>query len=1594
MKKILFLLSVIFICLNSNAQTEFWGICGGGSDSYSNIFSLNNSGNTFHSEFNDFYQNYAGGPEYTELIESESGVFYGLSNSSWVGGNLFQYNLNTNRIVNKVTIGTPSAIGKNPLGSLLKANDGKFYGMTVFGGSNSTGVLFQYDPATNTYVKKIDFTVSTGHSPSGSLIQAADGMLYGMTKSGGSNGGGTLFKYDITTDVFTKLIDFAAATGVSPRGTLLQASDGMLYGLTNSGGANSKGVLFQFNTLTNLFTKKIDFDGTTNGSNPEGKLIEASDGNLYGMAYSGGINNKGTLFQYNFNTNILTKKLDFAGTSNGANPLGSLMQANNNKIYGMVTSGGTFGNGVLFQYDYLNNIYTKRLDFDAVNTGADSRGTLMQAMDGKLYGLTKSGGTASGGVLFQYDIITNTYLKKIDLMSRPNGDTPAGSLIQATDQTIYGVNDRGVFQYDPLNKIFTKKAAFSTNTGGPPIGSLIQASDGKMYGTTYNNGPIGGGVLYQFDPLTNIITTKVSFDGTNKGSQPSGKLIQATDGKLYGMTKYGGVNNKGVLFQYDPATNVFTKMIDFNGGNGALPVGGLIQASDGKIYGMTTEGGLFTYGVLFQHDITTNTLVKKLDFRGALNGSLPFGDLIQASNGKLYGLTSSGGINNGGVLFQYNIITDSLLKKYEFSYGTIADRPRSTLMQASNGNLYGTAIYGGAYNLGFVFRYNPVTEFFGTTFDFDGITSSSTGNNMQFIEVNFRIVTSTLSSAMCAGSNILVPYKVVGTYDPGNVFTAQLSDEFGSFASPITLGSLASISAGTINGFIPTNITLGSAYRVRVISNNPAIIGSDNGSNITISASPVPTVTLNSGSICSGSNFTLTPSGAATYTYLNGGAIVNPIVSTTYTVIGTGINGCSSLATSSVTVNSTPTLTVNSGTICAGNSFTVIPNGAITYTYSSGSALITPAVNTTFTVSGENAFGCIGSAIGNITVNAAPTITVNSGFICNGQSFTMTPAGASTYTFSSGSAIVSPTAIANYTVTGTDLNSCSNTAISSVSVNALPSFTLSALSGTTTCSNPVVGFSVTTADSFLWTGPGAINPAPTVQTVTLTTSGIYTLTITDVNSCVNTGTLEVMSNVVPPTFTLTPSNLFSCAASPVSITANLTGTNSASYLWDNASTTQSISVSPTVTTVYTATVTDNLNGCYSSNSTTVNVYALPSLTVTGTNTVCLGTSSGFIANGAMSYTWNTGQTTASISVNPTSTTIYTVWGSDLNSCINSQTVSVTVDNTCADVWPGDANSDGLANNLDVLELGLHYTQTGAPRASINNNWQSYFANNWTGTIANGKNLNHGDCNGDGIINDDDTLAIYNNYGLTHAFKPAQTNIINPQLTIVPDQAMVVKGTWGTASIYLGDATSQINNINGIAFTVDFDNTLIEPNSIWIEYINSFIDASQNLYFRKLDFASSKLYTASTHTVSNNVNGFGKIATLHYQIKSNLTTDEVLNVGISQANQSDASGVISPLTSGTGTLMAIGASVGIQENSFGSNVLISPNPTNGLLNISFNTLPQNTKIELYNNIGALVLTEVMSNRNNTINVSELSSGIYFMKVLEGNNVVAVKKVVRE
>ncbi|MEK0366297.1 MAG: hypothetical protein QQN42_08190, partial [Nitrosopumilus sp.] len=169
------------------------------------------------------------------------------------------------------------------------------------------------------------------------------------------------------------------------------------------------------------------------------------------------------------------------------------------------------------------------------------------------------------------------------------------------------------------------------------------------------------------DLVADTLIKKFDFDGTNNGSEPYGSLMQATNGKLYGMTSIGGTNSLGVLFQYDPAADTLIKKFDFDGTNyGGLPHGSLMQATDGNLYGMTNWGGTTNNGVLFQYDPVADTLIKKFDFGGTNYGENPFGSLMQATDGKLYGMTNSNWANGIGVLFQYDPVTDTLIKKIDF----------------------------------------------------------------------------------------------------------------------------------------------------------------------------------------------------------------------------------------------------------------------------------------------------------------------------------------------------------------------------------------------------------------------------------------------------------------------------------------------------------------------------------------------------------------------------------------------------------------------------------------------------------------------------------------------------------------------------------------------------------------------------------------------------------------------------------------------------------------------------------------------------------------------------------------------------------------
>ncbi|MBC7694317.1 MAG: T9SS type A sorting domain-containing protein [Burkholderiales bacterium] len=1387
MKKIvLMVVCIVSFCKTNNAQTELWGMTQlGGLYGGGTIYKTDNHGNNLSVEHNFFTKEGNGIPASSKLIQ---------------------------------------------------ATDGKFYGLTGHSG-NGMGVIFQYDAVTNIYVKKFQFNVtsawiadSNGGNPQGSLIQATNGKLYGMTRDGGVNSLGVLFEFDITTNTFTKLLDFnGAGNGASPNGSLFQASDGMLYGLTEGGGSTGSGVLFQFNPITNTYTKKLDFNtGTVVGKYPKGTLMQATDGMLYGM-YSGIPSTSYTsgMFQYNpINNNYIVK------CTLGESPKGELLEATDGKLYGMTAGNATTDAGSIFKYDPVTSTCVNSYTFSTLNTliqnGYNPQGSLIQATDGNFYGMTRNSGgfgLPQSGVIFQFNPITNVYTKKMDFLV--NLGQPLGTFMQASDGKLYAMNSHQLFKYDISTSTYSVKFTFEEGLlGKEPLGSLFKASDGKLYGLTSRGGTNDYGVLFQFDPVTHIYTVKYDFPaGGNFGNGANGEyssstLMQATDGNLYGMTKKGGsgTNDEGTLFRYNISTGVFTKKMDLTSPGTTWPLGNLIQGTNGKLYGLSYLGGSSYIGNLFEYDYNTNIITTKVNFTGSINGSHPEGSLLQASDGMLYGMTKDGGASNGGVLFQYNPTTAVFTKKIDFTNGAY---PKGALIQATDGNLYGSA--------GVIFQYSLAASTYsvvsnssvsnsngslyqGLDGNFYGLTSSSPSslfqynlstntslNKFQFNQNNSfcsslieitasfstaTISTPTISANHCYGTafNLNVPYTITGTFNSGNIFTAQLSDAYGSFSSPQTIGTLTSTSASSISAVIPATVTAGDFYRIRVVSSNPPLNGNDNGNNILIDA--------------------------------------------------------------------TPTITVNSGAICSGTSFTIVPGGASTYTFSGGSAIVSPTTSTSYSVSGTSSFGCVSNSvsISNITVNAIPSVSI----------------------------VGSQTII---------------------------------------CTNDY---------------------------------------------------------------------------------AALTATLAPQVIWFDGSTSNVVYVTPTVTTTYSLTAYNSNFSCSIIDSITIFVH--PSVTTSISNTsgtLCANSAFTITINGASSYTvMPTPTITNSLYcvVTPSTSTTYAIDASTSAGCIYSLYETITVINTCQDVWPGDANSDGIADNLDVLELGLHYTQTGTPRASVSNLWQNYYSTNWSGTITNSKNLMHSDCNGDGIINDDDTLAIFNNYNLTHAFKLAQTTT-NPQLTIVPDQSTVNKGMWGTASIYLGDATTPITNVNGIAFTVDYDYTLIDLNSVWIEYPTSFINAgNQNLKFQLLDFNSSTLYTATTHTITGNVSGYGKIAILHYKINSTLNTDEQFYLGFFQVNQSDSSGAIVPLTSGSATLMALGTSITTNQNALtnGNYISLQPNPTNGALTINSTTELQ--KVEVISITGQLLLSEIPTNVSHTVHLENLSNGLYFVNVYQNDRIVKREKIV--
>lgn len=888
-----FILSLFFSFAIINflkAQPALWAMTvnGGSSLDFGTIYSVPTGSANLTEQYSFTYTSHGQSPAYNTFAVAPNGKLYGTTYFGGANGVgvLYEYDIATNIYVKKFDFGGTN--GNYPNGSMIVATNGKLYGITGNGGLTNNGVLYEFDPVTGIYTKKIDFAGAlNGSYAQGDLVQSSfNGKLYGLTAYGGVNGTGVIFEYDIITNTLTKKVDFSgSATGSVPYGNLFEASNGKMYGLTTAGGASGNGVLFEYNPATNIFIKKANFNGIGKGSQPNGSLIQANNGKLYAMTRMGGTSNWGTIVEYDIVTDTLIKKIDFNG-SNGKWPLGDLMKGTNGLLYGMTWQGNS--KGQIYQYNTTTGVQTILYDFLS-GPGEYPYGNVIEVAN-KLYGVTNSGGIKNKGVIFEYDLGTNVYTKKIDFDMNINGGNPFGALLKASNNKLYGLTTAGgltnngtIFEFDQLTNTLTKKADLEVITkGNLPWGDLIEATPGSLYGMASQGGTTNGGTLFEYNFNTNTFTKKLDFVSATTGSYPQAGLLKAGNNKLYGTAGIGGISNAGTLFEFDPATNIFVKKLDFNGTNGNNPNSSLIAASNGKLYGTTSSGGINNKGVLYEYDHIANVYAKKVDFNGAGNGHQPYGDLVQANNNKLYGLTYQGGNGNKGVIYEYDPINNICTKKFDFINASTGMFPVGRLTLASNGKLYGNTELGGTNNSGILFEFDPSNDNFTSILSYTNNTPS--GDLIEICQTPVATTTITGANQFCVGANAITTLSA-------NVITGAQSYSWSVPANAL-------ITSASSSNSITIDLTALAAgiYTINVVGINGCGNGLPFPVTLTLNALPSLSVTTNAPLICVGQSATLTANGANTYLWntssTNTSIVVSPVSNTTYTVTGTDANNC------------------------------------------------------------------------------------------------------------------------------------------------------------------------------------------------------------------------------------------------------------------------------------------------------------------------------------------------------------------------------------------------------------------------------------------------------------------------------------------------------------------------------------------------------------------------------------------------------------------------------------------------------------------------------------------------------------------------------
>jgi uncharacterized repeat protein (TIGR03803 family) len=397
----------------------------------------------------------------------------------------------------------------------------------------------------------------------------------------------------------------------------------------------------------------------------------------------------------------LTTLASFNGTD-GAAPLASLVQGIDGNFYEAIFSGGDNPNcifdgcGTIVRVSPQGTV-TRLYSFCSQPNcadGASPAGGLALGTDGNFYGTTSSGGTAEGGGTVFKITPSGTLTTLYSFCSQPNcadGRSPWATLVQGADGNFYGTTQSGgssnactggcgtVFKITPAGALTTLHS-FNGADGWSPQGALALSADGNLYGTTYYANVQGSeyccGTVFKITPAGGL-TTLYSFSGypTDNLLYPVGGLVQAVDGNFYGTTNQGGnASDAGAVFRITPGGSV-TVLHSFcsqsNCADGAQPQSGLVQGTDGNLYGTTWGGSIGRPGTAFKISPggTLTTLYHFCSQPNCTDGLQPSAGLIQASDGKFYGTTELGGTgpcSGGGCGTVFSLATGPDLSPAQF----------------------------------------------------------------------------------------------------------------------------------------------------------------------------------------------------------------------------------------------------------------------------------------------------------------------------------------------------------------------------------------------------------------------------------------------------------------------------------------------------------------------------------------------------------------------------------------------------------------------------------------------------------------------------------------------------------------------------------------------------------------------------------------------------------------------------------------------------------------------------------------------------------------------------------------------------------------